>query len=313
MKSFLFLSLLAFSIAAPAAIFGADDRVAVQAGSREDELARSTAVAVLSANYSETAPGKLRLETSSLSDLMCSSERFSKDPSLSYACTGFLVGPDLIATAGHCMVNVGESKNETETYCQAFSWLFDYRNEKDGTTRTEDIPADRLYTCKQVVYAAHLEGAPYTDFALVQLTRPVIGREILKLNDKPLTPAGRLKMIGYPLGTPAKLSSGAKILLDHPERSSFITSLDAFEGNSGSPVFNDRNEVVGILVGGTPIESLLEIPGRKCQVYNRCDEDGKSCTAVQDTSMIPSFQRTGSEVQRITPLKELIEKFQRER
>lgn len=303
--------LLTTSITASAAIFGVDDRVSVRAGTREDELARSTAVAVLSANYVETRPGKLHLETMPSSEFLCSKERFSGEPSLSYACTGFLVGPDLLATAGHCMVNVGEERNETETYCRAFSWLFDYRAEKDGTTRTEDIPTDRLYTCKQVVYAAHLEGAPYTDFALVQLTRPVVGRGILKLNDAKLTPAGRLKMVGYPLGLPAKLSVNAKILLDNPERSSLITNLDAFEGNSGSPVFNDANEVVGILVGGTPIESL--VPDGQCHVFNRCDEGGKTCTAVQDTSMIPSFQRTGSEVQRITPLKELVEKFQGQR
>lgn len=302
--------LLALALPGQAAIFGPDDRQPLPPGSSHYEASRSVALAILSANFSETSPGKLKLEAGKMSDFVCPEEKFAGDPSMSYACTGFLVGPDLIATAGHCMVNTGESRNETETYCQAYAWLFDYRNDASGGVKLSDVPADRLYRCKQVVYAVKDEDAPYRDFALVQLDREVKDRKPLKLSTAPA--AGPFHMIGHPLGAPLKLSRGSRVLLDDPTRGSFLTNLDAFEGNSGSPVFNARNEVVGILVGGTPSRSLFEPEGRTCSAYNRCREDGTGCSLPdKDTSSLIGYMGVGSEVHRIAPVLKLIEEFQR--
>jgi V8-like Glu-specific endopeptidase len=253
----------------------------------------------------------LKLDAPLSSRFLCAGERFDSDPSLGYSCSGFLVGPDLIATAGHCMVNTGENHNETETYCKVYSWLFDYQIDAGGKANVDTIPAEHLYQCKQVIYAVREEGAPYRDYALVQLDRPVANREPLLLADPTTRPIKTpLSMIGYPFGTPAKLSSGAEILLDDLARTSFITNLTAFEGNSGSAVFDSSNEVVGILIGGTPSSSLVEDDVKKCQRYNRCDETGSHCTEVdKDTSVFPGFQRTGSEVQRIEPIIRLIKHF----
>jgi V8-like Glu-specific endopeptidase len=302
----LFLWLITLASSAHAAIFGLDDRISISPGAPSYELARSTAVAVLSGNQSESSPGKLALDTGSTRDLVCAEERFSNEPYLSWACSGFLVAPDLIATAGHCMVNTGESRNETETYCEAFSWLFDYHQEQNGKVQINDIPADKLYGCKQVVYAVKEEKAPYRDFALVQLKRPVTDRAPLKLSAAPVSEGDPLTMIGYPLGTPAKLSRNAQVLLNNSARQSFITNLDAFEGNSGSAVFNSASEVVGILIGGTPSISFVDT-NHSCPLYNRCLNDGTHCALPdKDTSFFPGFQRVGSEVQRIAPLLELM-------
>jgi hypothetical protein len=232
--------------------------------------------------------------------MICADEKFADDPSLSYACTGFLVAPDILVTAGHCMVNAGESRHQTDTYCQAFSWLFDYRAETDGVTRVKNLDPDRLYACKEVVYAIREERPPFRDFAIVRLNRAVKDRAPLKLSMDRLTLTDTYSMIGYPFGTPAKFSSGARLLLNDLKEQSFITNLDAFEGNSGSPVFNSRDEVVGILVGGTPLEALRPVPGRECKRYNICAEDGTNCLLPDaDSGLIPEFQATGSIVQRI--------------
>jgi Peptidase S46 len=56
-------------------------------------------------------------------------------------------------------------------------------------------------------------------------------------------------VVGYPTGLPEKLAAGAKV---HALTPYFFTSnLDAFAGNSGSPVLDARtNEVVGVVVRG---------------------------------------------------------------
>jgi V8-like Glu-specific endopeptidase len=295
--------LLALLISSPAfaAVFGVDDRVSIRPGSLGYALSRSTAVAVLSANFEPVSEGKIRLNVDKLDEMFCPSVKFSKQVSLSYACTGFLVGPDLIATAGHCMVNTGESRNETEIYCKNFSWLFDFNE----TTNPENVSAENHYTCKRVIYAVKDEKAPFRDFALVQLTRPVKGRTPLKLSAAPISSSTTLSMIGHPFGLPAKLSRKARTLINNPLRGSFLTSLDAFDGNSGSPVFNANNEVVGILIGGTPSANTV-INGR-CEVLNRCSENGTNCLENgTNTSIFSGHQGVGSEVQRIQPVMKLI-------
>jgi hypothetical protein len=301
MRAILLIFLSFIPILAHAAIFGADDRIALTPLSEAYPLARSTAIALIGANISEAAPGKLRLHVDP--HPLCPEERFSTDTSLAYSCTGFLVAPDLIATAGHCMVNTGESRHETDTFCQAYSWLFGY----DASADPAAIPEENLYRCKQVIYAVRDERAPFRDFALVQLNRPVAGRAPLRLAKGPVGAQETLSMIGHPFGSPAKLSRNARVLLHDPSRQGFIASLDAFEGNSGSPVFNHAREVVGILVGGTPSISLVTDKAQGCERYNQCAEDGSGCTQPDsDTSLFPGFQRTGSEVQHIAPIAELI-------
>lgn len=298
----LLLCFLLINTSVQAAIFGADDRVSISKSSPEYPLSRSTAVAVLSSNIEESSGRSFRLLVDKLSDYLCTTQRFSHQPSLSYACSGFLVGPNLIATAGHCMVNTGESRNETETYCKAFSWLFDYTEDLN----TDRVPRENLYRCKRIIYAVKDEKAPFRDYALVELDRPVKNRKPLKLSVTNVKPTDRFTMIGYPLGLPAKLARNARVLVNNKNRESFLTSLDAFEGNSGSAVFNQRNEVVGILVGGTPSRST--ITNGRCEIYNKCNENGGNCLLPDKnpSQIFPGYQGVGSEVQRIAPLQSLL-------
>jgi hypothetical protein len=90
------------------------------------------------------------------------------------------------------------------------------------------------------------------------------------------------------------------VKLSRSSSSTFVTNLDAFEGNSGSPVLNSHNEVVGILVSGTPMNNLIEDQTAHCYRYNRCDENGSRCLLSDaDSSKLKNFQGVGSDVQRI--------------
>jgi V8-like Glu-specific endopeptidase len=297
---------LLFPILSLAAIFGADSRLSVTSNSPKAELARSTAVAVLSANFTTNPNGGVDLDLSSLEEMFCTDQKFVKDPSMAYACTGFLVGPDLIATAGHCMVNTGESRNEKETYCEAYSWMFGYQKDILGNTKTKGLPKENLYRCKEIIYAVKEEKAPFRDFALVRLDREVLDRKPLKLK-KEIKVNEPVTMLGHPLGFPLVYSFDAKILTNDTDRQSFITNLDAFEGNSGSPVFNNKEEVVGILIGGTPSQSYFE-SSKGCNQYNVCDQNGENCLYPDSDGgkSFPGFQHVGSEVQRIEPILELL-------
>lgn len=297
-----------------AAVFGQDNRQKTTFNSPLYPLARATAVALLKSGYSQHQTGTISLSTDLLTQF-CKDELFYNEPSIPYACTGFLVAPDLLVTAGHCMYAINtpnqELKDESGLACEAFDWIFDYATQPDGTVNLEKIPAENLYHCKRIVYAVHKDKSPFQDFALIQLDRTVTGRNPLKLSSTNPALGSEHFMIGHPFGTPQKISDHGRVLLNNPAHSAFVTNLDASEGNSGSPVFNSKKEVVGILVSGTPSANTYYDSKNKCERVNRCNDQGKNCALPdKDTSLFPGFQIVGSDVQRINPLISLIQNIQ---
>ena len=289
---------------ANADIFGKDDRVNPKFGSLEYKLSKSVAVGVLTSLVENETASSFDLWTDKLSDFMCKEERFVNQPSISYACTGFLVGPDLLMTAGHCSSNYKEVVDSIEGYCESYTWLFDYVQRPNGKVRTQRISKDKLYHCKRIVYAIVDEEGAGKDFALIQLDRPVTKRGYLKLAKKKARVGEPVKMIGAPLGMPLKYTDNAKVLKNSPDESTFLTDLDAFQGNSGSPVFNRRNEVLGILIGGTPNEVTYKDKKLQCERYNFCDQNGKNCKKNPDESMI-----NGSDVEKLFKYRSIINEY----
>jgi V8-like Glu-specific endopeptidase len=304
------LSLLA-TLPAHAAIFGADNRMPVGPNTPFRAIQQATAVGLLSSMEEPGPNGTINLVAPNHEGKICSTERFVKDPSLSYACTAFLIGPDLLLTAGHCAVNTGVSEHETTTYCKAYSWLFDYAPDINGKVKTTEIDPAKVYRCKETIYAIKEEQAPYRDFAFIRLDRPVEGRTPLKLSTDPVKKNDVLSMVGYPLGMPAKSSTNGRVLVNDPAKEIMIATLDSFEGNSGSPVLNTKKEVVGILIGGFPSDSFLDDPVKGCKVLNRCDDNGLNCLSPdKDLTPFPYYQATGSEVQKLGSVLEVLKRIQ---
>ena len=156
-------------------------------------------------------------------------------------CAGFLVGGDLIATAGHCLLN-----RDLREACANDAWVFGY-----AVTHIEDDPylvdANDVYYCREVIHAVN---DPYgRDFALIRLDRPVEGRSPLRIRRNGEVPSrAQLVAIGFPDGLPAKITPAGGV---HTNISSsefmFSADLEIFKGNSGGPVIDiDTGLVEGI-------------------------------------------------------------------
>lgn len=185
---------------------------------------------------------------------LCEGERFREQQTGGF-CTGFLVGPDIVATAGHCVEF--DDIDEQDTSRNAFSVVFGF--ERRGGAFRSTVSADEVF---EVVHIRGLskpgQSPPTADFALLQLDRPVPSAiaEPLRLAG----PAGlavkdgtRLALVGHPSGLPKKLSfNGLSLAMEDGNEVLFRAQLNAFHGNSGSPVlFYDEPDVVaGILVNG---------------------------------------------------------------
>lgn len=266
-------------------IYGEDNRIETyEASKMEQKLAHSTA-GMISTVKAVKVGDKFMLPPYTIKKSMqlCDGEKFVDQPS-AVVCSGFLVGPDLLVTAGHCI--------QTQTDCQTVSWVFDYKVNKKNQRTDILVPAKNVYKCKKVI-EAKLESrqtGEKIDYALVRLDRVVKGRTPLKFRS-----TGKVKMkqdivvIGHPSGLPQKVAGGAQVL-QNTAVNYFKTNLDTFGGNSGSAVFNaDNGSVEGILVRGA----------------KDYDQKGNCRSVHKTTQQITDFSKYGESVSRITDIKTL--------
>lgn len=306
----LFLAVFLFSASAFATLYGQDSRQLIRRSSNSLSPSRSVAIMIPNTDISDSSAGPhlKKMNTAPLSEnqYLCPSERFSNLQSFYVSCTGFLIAPDLLVTAGHCAATFGEVRNETNSYCTDFSWYFDFEVDVFGNVNTNNIPAEKIYQCAEIIHAAHT-SEPVSekeiifkdDFAIIKLKRAVLDRAPLKLTSSRPTPGSSISMIGHPLGGP-KISVAGKVLSN--EATYDRAAASGFDGNSGSPVFDSRGAVFGILVRGYP-PSLIDNKNNDCLIVNRCSADGKVCTEAD-----PNGQISGDHIMplgSISKLKEL--------
>jgi hypothetical protein len=262
-------------------IYGEDDRRDLfdsKNNPRLVELARSTAIVVKKSDLKPaTAAGKftLPMETFGESQNLCREEPFYDQPTPGF-CSAFLVGDDLLVTAGHCITS--------QTACDGTGFVFDfgydYQGKDLGTIESEDV-----YYCKTLIKREQ-DGGLGKDYAVVRLDRPVLGREPVTLRRSgSVNPGSSVAVIGHPSGLPTKITDGAKVRSNDGKLPYFVANLDTYGGNSGSAVFNTQTwDVEGILVRG---ETDFVSRG-SCVVSNKCAEGACRGEDVTKTSVFLS-------------------------
>lgn len=161
-----------------------------------------------------------------------------KDQPMASSCSAFLVAPNIVVTAGHCI----HDKPQQELYEKRFVFGY-WMNSKDEANL--NVPAENVYTIKRVI---HSEYSPLSaiDYAVIELDREVTVAKPLTISNKNVESGDYVYAIGYPNGLPLKYSPNAYVFRVNTE--SFVASLDLFKGNSGSAVFNANGEVVGVYI-----------------------------------------------------------------
>ena len=236
-----FLSFSTVSISSPRVIYGKDNRKDVFAWKDPywQFLASSTAAMIRSSKLEyQPKEDSYLLHYNEWNSDYCSTERFFNQPRAA-KCSGFLVAPDLLVTAGHCV--------SSQWRCESYNWVFNFQMKTKGVFE-KNIPKTNLYRCVEILESSSLFRNDYT---LLRLDRKVPDRKPLLFREKEIPKQeSKLIMIGHPLGLPTKISDGAQIRSNsHPHF--FTANLDSYSGNSGSPVFDAQTGLVeGILVRG---------------------------------------------------------------
>lgn len=170
---------------------------------------------------------------------LCSEERFGNQPCVAF-CSGFAVGKRLIATAGHCL----KSENLRDLY-----FVFGY------TMENENVP-NLVFTVDNVYEGVELIDTSFSspsrnDYGIIKVNKDIPANRIAKIRvSGKIADNDEIYVIGHPSGLPMKYADSA-FVRNNRISNYFVTNLDTYGGNSGSPVFNKRTHLVeGILVRG---------------------------------------------------------------
>jgi len=279
-------------------IYGDDNRIELFDASPETYRLADSVVSLWKAEdvQFDAASKRFSLKTEKYGDALglCPDERFREQP-IGAFCSGSLVGEDLIMTAGHCITD--------EARCQDTKIVFGFAIKGAGGKPPSKIAQKEVYSCKKIVtrFLKEQSGSinpldvgladpdaqePGPDYALIQLDRKVAGHRPLRINRvQNLQNGDKIRIIGHPVGLPMKISGGT--VRDVSGHGYFVTDLDTFGGNSGSPVFNSSTRLIeGILVRGAP--DFLDTPAG-CSTMAVYPQNGGRGEDVTKVSVLQAF------------------------
>lgn len=258
-------------------VFGTDDRVEVhelEAGSAIRAATDSVAAMIPRSRLDIELDAVVPFETPETlqeSRDLCADEKFVSQPVVA-GCSGFLVAPDLLLTAGHC---VEEDNESVESLCAGMAWVFGLKYDDPAAAEAGTFPTvapDDVYRCAEVIAWASEDCS--ADYAFVRLDREVEGRTPLVVAPERPAVGDPVFTVGFPSGIPMKVAPGAVADMSYyTSGDSFEATVDGFGGNSGGPVLDTEARVRGILVCGNSLPPYVS-SGDGCWRTSRCRDDG---------------------------------------
>ena len=107
---------------------------------------------------------------------LCESQKFKDEPTLG-SCSAFLIGKDLVATAGHCVAKDQNSHDEIESSCRRMRLVFNFSNKElfensEITGKAKTIKKENVFKCEKVL-AHRYKKTKYQlkDYAVIKLDR----------------------------------------------------------------------------------------------------------------------------------------------
>lgn len=227
-------------------IYGDDDRIDVYQETDPERLiwAASTCALIYTSRLNQNGDGSWTITTPSAFSRFglpaCPSEPFGSQPTASY-CTGFMVGSDLIVTAGHCY---NASSFAGTRFIFGF-WM------TDAATPRLTFAQNEVYQGVEIISTS--PSGEY-DHTLVRVDRPITApsaQPFMIRREGAIEQGEYLGVIGHPSGLPMKIAFGNTYVRSPGTAGYFVANLDTYGGNSGSPVINATTGILeGILVRG---------------------------------------------------------------
>jgi V8-like Glu-specific endopeptidase len=263
MKFLCTLFVFLFSFVSNATIFNGDDRIDFHEMSKDKQAVAQASIGLIHKYKLKKIGDKYLVSYTSLEETLgfCPDAKFSKQPQ-GTNCSGALIKGNAILTAAHCVSREMDGYNKKDFYV-IFNYKKYHKNQKEYY-----IPEGDVYTLgKELFYEFdHKYTGSTLDLAIFKLNRKVTYKPA-ELEFKRPEVGDKVYVLGYPLGVPLKLSNDSLITKSNIRENSFQHELDTFSVNSGSPIFNSRNKIIGVHVRGTG--QNFQKHGRECYEWGQ--------------------------------------------
>ena len=204
-------------------------------------------------------PVKYSKENETINHLMRSTVGLYSKKSGGFYCSGFYVAEDIVVTARHCvarlevlnMINSDPTEILKKALYEEPVLLVDYDEHTNPASQTEVV-----YKVSKILHTSlntDISDLFGEDIAVLKLESSENKSKHWLSTANNLSQHGEIVYsVGFPVGAPWILSKGivSQYLthegFDVPIRS-LIINMTAYFGSSGSPVVNDRGEVVGLV------------------------------------------------------------------
>lgn len=275
-------------------VYGQDNRV--DPSDHPDEsirrLAQDSIVAIVPKPVIDASnPNDVQFRTQTLGESqgLCEGEAFSNHPTAGI-CSGTLIAPDLVLTAGHCVDN-GQASCENLFAVFNYEWL-------PSTGQLDTITTNDIYACQRIVAQALSDsGGTTRDYGIFQLDRPVTGYTPANVvSSRPNFQVGDdFVLIGSPSGIPMKIDDGGTVREPRTSPGDYLVgNPDTFGGNSGSGVFLPGSlDLFGVLISG----DTDYVEDGSCTRVNVCSESGCGGENIlYATAAIDAFCAVGTDL-----------------
>ena len=227
-------------------VFGEDDRKEATDAKDFKDYVRATAVMIPKAYFTNNRVYGITLRER-LTRVFGTSNfdpnvKFLDQPAVAQ-CTGFLIAPGILVTAGHCITDLKTAKD--------YYWVFDYTNsiKYNPTEQFFEVKQENLYSVTQVLAAENIDDdyLKSRDYSVLRLHTETDRRPYRFRTSGTVANGTQVFTVGAPTGLPLKLAENSRVITTEPE-TWFMSDTDVFPGNSGGPVFDPSGWIEGILV-----------------------------------------------------------------
>lgn len=164
----------------PKSIYDVDDRKDYyEVGPEIKEIMDSSVSLFLADKIQENDDETSTLLTQTFGDAkdLCDDERFRNQP-LGAFCSGFLVAPDIIATAAHCIFNRMIVDNAGNANIHKIRFVFGFHMDNEGKAFTV-VKKTEIYNAVSII--GHELDPNGSDWALVRIHKPVTNHKVVKV------------------------------------------------------------------------------------------------------------------------------------
>jgi hypothetical protein len=221
------------------AIYGEDGRVDWGRASAEVQALGASVAALFWRRDLLEVAGRYQVMTTPFAQVfsLAPGEAFADQPCGAFG-TAWVIDEHHMVTAGHCVPRGG---------VEAMVCVFGFAANRDGEVASS-FDAEQVAFPSAALSSRQLDEEGDGDWAVLRFEQ-ALAAPPLRVRGSAVEVGEPVWMLGYPCGIPLKYAPGA-LVTRHKNDDRFLATLDAFAGNSGSPVFDAQHQVIGMLVRG---------------------------------------------------------------